>query len=110
MMMRSKSVIPTRQIIAGICTAVGLVFFVGIFLLASYDAQEVHAAPVPPPEGYPKFNTSLKSVTPTLANVGSGNLYYVIEMRNTGGYTATGVQMNDQIPGGTHHYQKHYRA
>ncbi|MDX1435620.1 MAG: hypothetical protein R3335_02335 [Anaerolineales bacterium] len=99
--MIQKSVVPGRRIIAGICTMVGFVFFAGIFLLASYGAREAHAAPVPPPEGYPKFNVSLKSVTPTLVNVGSGNLYYVIEMRNTGGYTATGVQLTDPIPGGT---------
>jgi uncharacterized repeat protein (TIGR01451 family) len=56
------------------------------------------AAPIPPPEGYPKLSRSTKSVTPTLANIGGVTLTYTIEIRNTGATTATDTTLVDTLP------------
>jgi uncharacterized repeat protein (TIGR01451 family) len=65
------------------------------------NTQRVHAAPIDPPEGYPKFNTSTKTVTPTLAETGGMTLTYWVEIRNTGAYQGVGTIMRDAIPVGT---------
>ena len=79
------------------------VFLVGALLLAlSGTLAVVSADPIPPAEGgHPKFNTSVKMVTPTLANVGGATLEYAIELRNTGSYTASGTMLTDVIPENT---------
>jgi len=56
---------------------------------------------IPPPEGYPKLDQSVKTVTPTLAAGGGVTLYYSIEIRNTGAWTATNTTLTDDIPEGT---------
>jgi uncharacterized repeat protein (TIGR01451 family) len=65
------------------------------------QSPRVHADPIEPPEGYPKFNLSVKVVTPTLAHTGGVTLTYAIQIRNTGAYTATGASLTDLIPEGT---------
>ena len=65
------------------------------------SAATVPNHPVQPPEGGPKLSTSVKQVTPTLANTSGETLYYVIELRNTGSYTATSTTLVDPIPANT---------
>lgn len=60
--------------------------------------QPARAAPIPPPEGYPKLSVSMKTVTPTLAGTGGAELAYRIEIINTGAYTANGVTLSDPMP------------
>jgi uncharacterized repeat protein (TIGR01451 family) len=76
------------------------VFLVGTLLLAlNGNLAVVSADPIPPAQGgHPKFNTSVKTVTPTLANVGGATLEYTIELRNTGSFTASGTTLTDVIP------------
>jgi len=82
-------------LIGGLSLAIGVVF---ILQGASYTA---HAAPIPPPEGYPKLSLSTKVVSPTLAKTGGSVLHYTIEIRNTGAYMAEGVTFVDAIPANT---------
>jgi uncharacterized repeat protein (TIGR01451 family) len=76
---------------------------VGTLLLAlNSKPAVVNADPISPEQdGYPKFNTSVKIVTPTLANTGGATLHYVIEIRNTGSYSASDTTLTDVIPDGT---------
>lgn len=82
-------------------------FLIGLFLvivlisLFRQTTQTVHADPVEPPEGYPKYLTSLKTVTPTLVGTGGANLTYRIEIRNTGAYTGENTTLSDPIPPNT---------
>lgn len=96
--MRAASLIIQRGT-ALVATAMGgLLLFLLFFLALSHSASFVHADPIEPPEGYPKFNTSIKIVTPTLAGTSGETLWYNIEIRNTGAYTAAGVTVADTIP------------
>jgi uncharacterized repeat protein (TIGR01451 family) len=64
-----------------------------------YDGGAVVSAdPIPPEEGYPKFITSVKTVTPTLTSVGEQTLTYIIELINTGAYSAAGTTVLDTLP------------
>ena len=72
-----------------------LVLFMG---LAQVEPAVVHANPIDPPEGYPKFNTSIKTVSPTLAHTGGVDLFYIIEIRNTGAYTGINTSLIDELP------------
>jgi uncharacterized repeat protein (TIGR01451 family) len=75
-----------------------------LLLVVSYMAstpQPAMADPIAPPEGYPKFILSMKSVTPTLSATGGASLAYEIEIVNTGAYTAFGASLTDVIPGET---------
>jgi uncharacterized repeat protein (TIGR01451 family) len=54
-----------------------------------------------PPHGYPILDQSTKTVTPTLANTGGETLHYVLELRNTGAWTATNAILTDDIPDNT---------
>ncbi len=56
---------------------------------------------ITPPQGYPILDQSIKTVTPTLANTSGEQLQYVIELRNTGAWTATNAILTDEIPGVT---------
>ena len=56
------------------------------------------AAPIPPPEGYPKLSLSTKTVTPSLTHTGGATLTYNIAIRNTGATTATSVMLADPLP------------
>jgi len=101
-MSRCKNIALSRQpriiaaLVAGAC-------LVGTLILAlNGDPTVVSADPIPPEEGgYPKFNTSIKTVTPTLTHSGGVTLYYTIELHNTGAFTAADTTLTDVIPGGT---------
>lgn len=76
---------------AGVLIAFGLVFF------ARATQFNVFAAPIDPPEGYPKLLLSKMSVTPELVPTGGATLTYTIEIVNTGAYTAYNVSMVDHL-------------
>jgi uncharacterized repeat protein (TIGR01451 family) len=90
-----KTLIGIRLIfsfLAGILAVSALLFFVR---KTSYN---VRAAPIPPPDGYPKLSLSTKSVTPDLVSTAGETLDFVVEILNTGAYRADGVQFTDQMP------------
>ncbi|MGD8791268.1 MAG: hypothetical protein PVF47_01855 [Anaerolineae bacterium] len=60
-----------------------------------------YAEPIDPPAGYPKLSLSIKEVNPELANTGGAVLHYVVEIRNTGAYTAANATLSDTIPAQT---------
>ena len=72
-----------------------------LFFMGQQTLVRVQAAPVPPPEGYPKLSLSTKVVTPTLTGTGGAELEYIIEIVNTGAYTAEGVTLTDTVPNHT---------
>ncbi len=72
-----------------------------LIFLAQRMAMDVYAAPIEPPEGYPKLSQSSMSVNPTLAGTTGETLEYVIEIVNTGAYQADGVSLLDEIPANT---------
>ena len=80
---------------------VGLLAVLAVITFARQTSYQVHAAPIDPPEGYPKFNTSTMVVSPTLAHTGGATLQYVIEIRNTGAYAAEGARLTNVIPNNT---------
>jgi uncharacterized repeat protein (TIGR01451 family) len=82
----------------GVTLLTGLLLAIAILLGARDSAQKVRAAPIPPPEGYPKFITSMKVVTPTLADTSGATLNFQVEIRNTGAYAAPGTTLTDQLP------------
>ncbi len=69
----------------------------GLGLLFALLRGLVFAGPIDPPQGYPKFNVSLKTVSPTLTYPGDVTLAYAVEIVNTGAYTATDVQLMDHL-------------
>jgi uncharacterized repeat protein (TIGR01451 family) len=85
----------------------GLALFCGLLLASSWlslarnSARWVHAAPIEPPEGYPKFSQSHMTVTPDLVNTGGATIEYRIEIVNTGGFTGTNVTLTDTLPENT---------
>jgi uncharacterized repeat protein (TIGR01451 family) len=83
-------------------SALGIMLLVVILsLVVSGRSPMVYADPIEPPAGYPKLTLSTKTVTPTLANTDGATLYYAIEIRNTGAYTAVGTILTDRMPPGT---------
>ena len=87
-----------------LCLMASILLTMGVISLARLSAERVLAAPeapIPPPEGYPKFIKSTMLVSPTLAHVGGTDLYYTIELRNTGAYMAEGTTLMDVLPAGT---------
>lgn len=78
----------------------GLLSLTVVLLVLHTIPSMVYADPIDPPDGYPKLSLSLKTVTPTLAPTGGVTLYYAIEIRNTGAYTADGTILTDIIPDG----------
>ena len=92
----SRSARLMMALLSGVC-------LVGTLLVAlNGNPAVVSADPIPPAQdGHPKFNTSVKTVTPTLANIGGATLQYAIELRNTGSYTASGATLTDIIPENT---------
>jgi len=89
----SKVIRLTIAFSGGLFAVAALLFFMGH--QSMFSAQ---AAPVPPPDGYPKLSLSTKIVTPTLAYTDGERLEYLIEIVNTGAYTAEGVTLEDNIP------------
>jgi uncharacterized repeat protein (TIGR01451 family) len=80
---------------------VGFLLLFGALLFARETARSVYAAPIPPPEGYPKLSLSTKSVQPTLAHTSGETLHYQIEILNTGAAAAEGATLADLIPAHT---------
>jgi uncharacterized repeat protein (TIGR01451 family) len=78
-----------------------LLLLVLVWFAGSGRPQAAYADPIEPPEGYPKFSLSVKTVNPTLASTEGVTLTYTIEVRNTGAFTATGTTLTDVIPEGT---------
>ncbi|HET6443348.1 MAG TPA: hypothetical protein VFI27_02110 [candidate division Zixibacteria bacterium] len=79
----------------------GLGALAALFGLISLSTSITFADPIEPPDGYPKLSTSVKTVTPTLAAADGETLFYTIEIRNTGAYTAEEVTFTDIIPDAT---------
>ena len=92
----SHIVVQGARLILVVMLATLLVGFVIFF--ARHSSASVRAAPIPPPEGYPKLSLSAKLVSQALAGVGGETLTYTIEIVNTGAYTASGVILTDPIP------------
>jgi len=84
-----------------IVMVIALMSIWGLLMMAQNMAITVQAAPIEPPAGYPKLNQSTMTVDPSLANVGGARLEYVIEIVNTGAYTASGVSLVDVLPENT---------
>jgi hypothetical protein len=72
-----------------------------MLFLARMSHLEVYAAPIEPPEGYPKFLTSKLMVSPELVSTGGATLLYTIEIANTGAYTGYDVVLSSPFPGHT---------
>jgi len=72
-----------------------------LFFMNYQTTLNVQAAPILPPEGIPKLSLSTKVVTPTLAGTNGETLEYIIEIANTGAYTAEDVTLLDEIPNHT---------
>jgi len=85
----------------GLAILGGLLLAAVVLFAARVNSRAVYAGPIAPPEGYPKFSLSAKTVTPTLAHAGGVTLTFAIAIRNTGAYTATGVKLTDTIPDAT---------
>jgi len=83
----------------GLAVLSGLSLLAAVLFVVSGNALIAHADPIP--GGAPKLNISMKTVTPTLTHAGGETLYYVIEVRNTGAYTAAGVTLADAFPAHT---------
>jgi uncharacterized repeat protein (TIGR01451 family) len=90
-----------RAPLLALTTTCGLVALVALIAAARLGSPVAYAAPIPPPQGYPKLTMSLKSVTPTLAHTGGVTLAYQIEVRNTGACAAQGATLVDDIPAST---------
>lgn len=93
---------PVRQKTAWlrIVMAFGLgfgLFMATLWLVTPITAQPP-ADPIDPPAGYPKLLHSTLSVTPTLIGTGGADLTYLIELRNTGAYTAEEVTLTNPLP------------
>jgi uncharacterized repeat protein (TIGR01451 family) len=95
----------TSRVIRGMRLALammwGLLLVLAMIVFARSASQNVRAAPIDPPEGYPKLSTSTKQVTPTIVHTGGAVLTYRIDVRNTGAYTAENVIVTDVIPDNT---------
>lgn len=77
----------------------GVLLLATTFVVLHHDVAVVSADPIPPGEGgYPKFNTSVKAVTPTLTYVDDQMVTYTIAVVNTGAYTAAGTTVADVLP------------
>ena len=87
-----------RYLVMGGMAATGLLIAIALLSLARVAHFRVMAAPIDPPEGYPKLLLSSLSVSPELAPTGGATLTYTIEIVNTGAYTAFNVSMADGIP------------
>ncbi len=96
---RSKIIFTVSKFTAIIFT--GVILVVGFFSLVNINSQHVNAAPIDPPEGYPKFIASTKTVSPTLVGVGNETLTYRVELVNTGAYRADDTEFIDFLPAGT---------
>jgi uncharacterized repeat protein (TIGR01451 family) len=90
-----------KRVYLGLAILGGLLLLAAVSLVLRPGLPVARADPINPPEGYPKLKLSTKTVTPTLAHTGGVTLYYTIEIRNTGAYTAANTTLTDIIPDGT---------
>lgn len=90
-----------RLFLLELATVCGLALGIAMLILAGKISTAVRAAPILPPEGYPKLNLSRMTVAPDLVNTGGATLSYSIEVINTGAYTASGVTVADVLPPNT---------
>ncbi|HSH03631.1 MAG TPA: hypothetical protein VLL52_14015 [Anaerolineae bacterium] len=79
----------------------GMLLLAMLFTTLYFNTNTATADPLPPPEGYPKLSLSLKTVSPTLTATGGDDLAYLIEIKNTGAYTAFDATLTDLIPANT---------
>ncbi len=99
--MRDLTHSSAKQLHLALAVLGGLSLLAAVLIVVSTAPRPAHAGPIEPPEGYPKLSMSVKAVTPTLATTEGVTLYYTIEIRNTGAYTATGATLTDALPLGT---------
>lgn len=99
-MRKTNQTIKAVLSLALVFSAAGLLI-VGVFAAANFSAQIAQAAPIPPPEGYPKFLTSIMEVNPPLAGTGGAVLEYRVELRNTGAYQAPNTTFTNPLPAHT---------
>jgi uncharacterized repeat protein (TIGR01451 family) len=82
----------------GLPLLIGLLFTLTMLVMMGNDPLPVRADPIAPPEGYPKLKLSTKTVSPTLTHTGQITLSYIIEIHNTGAYTASRTTLSDTLP------------
>ncbi len=87
-----------RWLTLGLPTGAGIFILTICLWLASTTPVAVHADPINPPEGYPKYINSIKVVSPSLVNTGGMTLTYWIEIQNTGAYTGYDTTLTDTLP------------
>lgn len=90
-----------RILLLGIVIVGGFTMAVAALSLVGRFAVAVYAAPIEPPDGYPKLSQSRMSVTPELVSIGGNTLTFAIEVINTGAFTASGVTVADALPANT---------
>ncbi len=76
----------------------GFLLLLLFLLVIQIDHDLAHADPIMPPEGYPKLSASIKTVSPSLVKTGGEELTYIVEIRNTGAYTASETTLTDVLP------------
>ena len=91
----------SRLFLLAIVTVSGLTLAVAMLTLVGKFSSPAYAAPIDPPDGYPKFNQSKMTVSPELVPTGGASITYTIEVINTGAYLANNVQVIDVLPAGT---------
>jgi len=97
----------TKLIHLGLIALIGALLLVVALLTLSNHSPVAHAQgitpshTIPPAEGgRPKFDSSIKTVTPPLASTGGETLFYTIIISNSGAYTAGNTTLSDVIPAG----------
>lgn len=83
------------SLVLGVAAAVVLLF------VARGISQQALAAPIPPPQGYPKFTESTMTVTPSLAYTGGAVLEFTIEIVNTGAWAGENTSLTNILPANT---------
>jgi uncharacterized repeat protein (TIGR01451 family) len=87
-----------------VAAAAAFMLAAGLLVIVRGAANRVYAAsaspqaPIPPPEGYPKFNRSLMQVSPGWGGTSGKVLHFRIELVNTGAYAADGVSLVNPLP------------
>ena len=98
-MQKSSRAFPVlRLFYLAIPVALAAVLLALMFTQLQRTSFRVAAAPIEPPYGYPKFLQSSMTVNPELARTTGETLFYTIEIRNTGAYTAEAVTLSDLLP------------
>jgi uncharacterized repeat protein (TIGR01451 family) len=87
-----------RVVLVSVVLAGGLALAYAALFMVGQFASGALAAPIEPPDGYPKFNQSRMAVSPGLAPPGGATLIYTIEVINTGAYTGSNVTVENALP------------